>query len=212
MSGAGRASRSRGVVVGRPWRWLAPTSPACRISRAIRWRPCCSPRIRRSAWTRGAPKVWRELVCTVLTRCSSSASATAWLEGERAIQRGVEARPGHAEHARHDEDRDGGLVRAHEPEEPDGTAPVSLANQAAAFNKISRSRRRCRFSRRSRDNSSRSAEVRPGRASSRRPSCLSARAIQLRTDCAVGSNSRARSSGSRPARAKSTIWRRNSGE
>jgi len=42
--------------------------------------------------------------------------------------------------------------------------------------------------------------------------CLSARAIQLRMDCAVGPDSRGRSSGSRPARAKSTIWRRNSGE
>jgi DNA end-binding protein Ku len=31
-------------------------------------------------------------------------------------------------------------------------------------------------------------------------------------DCPVGSNSRARSSGSRPARTRSTIWRRNSGE
>ena len=34
----------------------------------------------------------------------------------------------------------------------------------------------------------------------------------LRMDWPVGSNSRARSSGSRPARTRSTIWRRNSGE
>jgi len=37
--GAGHASLSRRVVVGPPWRWLAPTSPASRIRRAIRLRP-----------------------------------------------------------------------------------------------------------------------------------------------------------------------------
>jgi hypothetical protein len=39
--------------------------------------------------------------------------------------------------------RKAGLVRAHEPEEPGGTALVSRANQAAAFERISRSRRSC---------------------------------------------------------------------
>ena len=69
-----------------------------------------------------------------------------------------------------------GLVCAHEPEDPDGSVPVSRANQAAAFDKMSRSSRRWRTSRRSRANSSRSAAARPGAASSRRPSCLSASA------------------------------------
>ena len=71
---------------------------------------------------------------------------------------------GHAEHAGHGGNRETGLVRAHEPEEPDDTAPVSRANQAAAFDKISCSTRNCLFSRRSRDNSSRSAALRPGSA------------------------------------------------
>ena len=105
---------------------------------------------------------------------------------------GMVARLGHAEHARHGGDRKAGLVRAHEPEEPDGTAPVSRANQAAAFERMSRSSRSCLFSRRSRANSSRSAALRPGNASSRRPACLSAAATQAPIDCAVGSNSRAR--------------------
>ena len=42
-SGAGLASLSRRVVVGPPRRWLAPTSPASRIRRAIRLRPCAAP-------------------------------------------------------------------------------------------------------------------------------------------------------------------------
>ena len=53
------------------------------------------------------------------------------------------------------------LVRAHELEDPDGIEPVSRANQAAAFAKISRSRRSCLFSRRKRASSCRSAVVRP---------------------------------------------------
>jgi molybdopterin molybdotransferase len=48
--------------------------------------------------------------------------------------------------------------------------------------------------------------------SSRRLSRRSATVTQWRIDCTVGSNSRARSSGSRPARTSSTICRRNSGE
>ena len=63
----------------------------------------------------------------------------------------------HAEHARHCGDREDGLIRAHELEDPGGTAPVSRANQAAARERMSRSTRSCLFSRRSRTNSSRSA-------------------------------------------------------
>ncbi len=127
------------------------------------------------------------------------------MQRRRTMPPRLEARLGHAEHARHGGNRETRLVRAHEPEEPDDTAPVSRANQAAAFDNMSRSTRSCLFSRRRRDNSSRSAALRPGSTSSRRPSFLSASTIQLRIDCAVGSNSRARSSGSRPARTRSTI-------
>ena len=90
--------------------------------------------------------------------------------GRWPLQPGIVTRLGHAEHACHRGNREAGLVRAHEPEEPDGSVPVSRANQAAAFERISRSSRSCLFSRRSRVNSSRSNAVRPGAASSRRPS------------------------------------------
>jgi hypothetical protein len=66
------------------------------------------------------------------------------------VQPRVITRLGHAEHACHRGNREAGLVCAHEPEEPDGSVPVSRANQAAAFDRISRSSRSCLFSRRSR--------------------------------------------------------------
>ena len=70
--------------------------------------------------------------------------------GRWPLQPRVIARLGHAEHACHCGNRERGLVRTHEPEEPEGSAPVSRANQAAAFDRISRSSRNCLFSRRSR--------------------------------------------------------------
>jgi hypothetical protein len=85
---------------------------------------------------------------------------------------------------------------------------VSLANQAAAFDRISRSRRSCLFSRRRRANSSRSRVVRP---SFLFPSSRSACLTQLWMACAEGSNSRESSSGFHPPRTNSTIRRRNSG-
>jgi len=100
-----------------------------------------------------------------------------------------------------------GLVLLHELESFGGTELVSRANQAAAFDKISRSIFSCRFSRRSRRNSSRSAVVNP---SALRPSSRSAWWTQFRIACADGSNSLASSSGVRPARTSSTICRRNS--
>src|SRR5262249_37829480 len=100
------------------------------------------------------------------------------------------------------------LVIAHELEPFRGIVFVSRANQAAAFDRISRSSLSWRFSRRSRLSSSRSAVVRPP---SPRPALRSHWANQFLIDCAVGSNSRASSSGERPARTSSTIWRRNSG-
>ncbi len=84
------------------------------------------------------------------------------------------------------------------------TAPISLANQAAARGKTSRSTRGGLFSRRS--------HARASPFSSRRPLGGQARTSQAQIDCAVGSNSRARSSASRPARTRSTVWQRNSGK
>ena len=78
------------------------------------------------------------------------------------------------------------LVIAHEPEPFGGIAFVSRANQAAAFERISRSTLSWRFSRRSRLSSSRSAVVRPP---SPRPALRSDCATQFLIDCAVGSNS-----------------------
>ncbi len=115
---------------------------------------------------------------------------------------------GNAQHLAH---RDEGivlLVLAHELEDFPGTEPVSRANQAVAFARISRSSFSCRFSRRSWPSSSRSVLVNP---SARRPSSKSACLTQLRIDCAVGSNSRPRSSGALPARTSSTIRARYSG-
>ena len=79
----------------------------------------------------------------------------------------------------------------------------SEPGQAAAFERISRSSRSWRFSRRSRQSSSRSAVVRPPLP---RPALLSLCATQFLIDCAVGSNSRASSSGVRPARPDSGTW------
>ena len=95
-----------------------------------------------------------------------------------------------------------GLVCLHEIEDLPGTVPVSRANQAAAFFRISRSSRSWRFSRRSRRNSSRSVVVKP---SSRSPSSRSACRTQLRIAEAEHSNSRASSPGVRPPRTSFTI-------
>ena len=93
------------------------------------------------------------------------------------------------------------LVIAHEPEPFGGIVFVSRANQAAAFERISRSSFSWRFSRRSRLSSSRSAVVSPP---SPRPASRADCAIQFLIDCAVGSNSHASSSGERQVRTSST--------
>ena len=64
----------------------------------------------------------------------------------------VVAAGGDAQHPAHGGGPIHGLVRPHEPVDPDGIESVSRANQAAAFAKFSRSWRSCRFSRRSRRN------------------------------------------------------------
>src|SRR5690606_18601726 len=112
----------------------------------------------------------------------------------------------HTTHGFHWIDR---LVRTYESEDFEGTASVSRANQAAAFESISRSSFSCLFSLRSRASSAFSSRVRPSWRSPRsRSSCL----IQLRMHWAVGSNSFASSSALRPARASSRIcWRYSAG-
>ncbi len=155
-----------------------------------------------SPWTSTTPS----MSCMGISRCRCSMPTTTNAAARH------ENQTRHAKHACHDRDRENGLVRAHEFEHPDGIAPVSRANQAAARERMSRSSRSCLFSRRSRVSSSRSAAASPSPFSSRRPSYRSACVTQWQIDCAVGSNSRARSAGSRPARTNSSIWRRNSGE
>ena len=81
-------------------------------------------------------------------------------------------------------DRPKCLVRFYQREDFLGIASVSAANQAAAFESISRSMRNCLFSRRRTRNSSRSELVRP---SSRSPSSRSAwRACRYALYCAQG--------------------------
>ena len=78
----------------------------------------------------------------------------------RAILPRIEPAPQDPQQAAHRPNRMGGLVRLHEPEER-FEVPLSVANQAAALDRISRSSWCLRFSRRRRDNSSRSALVSP---------------------------------------------------
>ena len=124
----------------------------------------------------------------------------------RSIQPPIEPASRNLRQSAHDPDRMGGLVRLHEPEERFEVA-LSVANQAAAFERISRYSFSLRFSRRSRANSSRSGVVRP-------PSPLPVSRFACRTHSAivqaVGSNSFASDAGLRPLRTKSSICRLNS--
>src|SRR5579863_2253543 len=101
-----------------------------------------------------------------------------------------------------------GLIRVHEVERRDGTEPVSVANQAAAFESIPRSSRSPRCSRRSRLSSSRSAVVSP---SPRRASSSPAGLTHLRIALAEASNAPANGASGRPVRASSMMRRRYSG-
>src|SRR5690242_10874382 len=119
----------------------------------------------------------------------------------------VIAAGGEPQQPTHRGNRISGLMRSHEFESLSGIDPLSRANQAVAFARISRSSLSWRFSRRSLVSSSRSGLVTP---SSRLPSSRSACASQLRMVCAEGSNCLDSSSGVRPARTRATIFRRNS--
>jgi hypothetical protein len=99
----------------------------------------------------------------------------------------------------------GGLIRFHEPEER-FEFPLSVANQAAAFERISRSSVSLRFSRRSRADSSLYAVVSPpSRLSTSRFACL----VLSEVDQAVGPNCFASEAAVRPLRTKSTSCRLN---
>src|ERR1700737_959795 len=115
---------------------------------------------------------------------------------------------GDGQHPAHRGNPVNGLIRVHELERRDGTEPVSVATQGAAFESISRSSRSARFSRRSRVSSSRSAVVSP---SLRRPSSSPVCLTHLRIALAEASNSRANCAIGRPERASSMTRRRYSG-
>src|SRR6266478_3488725 len=105
--------------------------------------------------------------------------------------------------------RIGGLVRFHESVEGFVFGATSWANQAAAFDRISRSSFNCRTSRLSFTNSVRSALVRPP---SPRPASRSACLTQPRIDQTEQPNSLLSCFGGRPVRTSSTICCLNSGE
>ena len=190
-SGAGRSSLFRRVVSGhRADDWRPPGLPHASDGRSACG--CASLHAHADRHEREEPRKSPRTACTVLMRFNKAASAVARADGGRA--------PGI--------DRlDTPSTRAiaaigkqawsrSEPEEPDGSVPVP-GQPGRGFERISRSSRSCLFSRRSRVNSSRSNAVRPGAASSRRPSFRSTWATHARMEWPLGSNSRARSSGLR---------------
>src|SRR6202158_603906 len=126
----------------------------------------------------------------------------------RALQPNIESAHRDCEQPAHRPYRIGGLVRFHKSEERFVFGAVSCANQAAAFDKISRSILSWRFSRRSFASSSRSALVKPP---SPRPASRSACLTQPRIDHTEQPNSLLSCTGCRPARTSSTICCRNSG-
>src|SRR6202158_3885538 len=126
----------------------------------------------------------------------------------RALQPNIESAHRDCEQPAHRPYRIGGLVRFHKSEERFVCGAVSCANQAAAFDKISRSILSWRFSRRSFASSSRSALVKPP---SPRPASRSACLTQPRIDHTEQPNSLLSCTGCRPARTSSTICCRNSG-
>ena len=82
-----------------------------------------------------------------LQQCGDGNRPRRWLSPDPGVVPALR----HAEDAGHGGDREIGLVRAHEPEDPHGRTPVSCANQtvARASKRMSRSNVSCRFPRRS---------------------------------------------------------------
>src|SRR5712691_2352268 len=129
--------------------------------------------------------------------------------GHHALAPRVVPTGGDFQYTAHRADREDSLVGTHEREDPFDFFSVSCANQAAAFDRISRSSLSRAFSRRSRASSCRSSVVRPPyQHHSSSSACLT----QLRIVCADGSYSRASSFVPRPARTSRTSCSCNSAE
>ena len=115
-----------------------PLKPAARISRATRLRPTriaivigeLGMNVRRAVDAFGAPMDRLDLPRQRQIQSSPCA--------HRPIQPGVESTSRNLQQSAHHPDRMGGLVHLHEPEER-FEVPLSVANQAAAFERISRS-------------------------------------------------------------------------
>ena len=163
-----RAARARASAAPRAsWRPAhrpRPASHECAARRRCRASRGGSPRCVRTAGRRGVPNC----------RAAATRSNRYWKLPAPGTWSPPGVRPGSPSRARRSPWHRVGL----------------RANQAAApFFEISRSSRNCRFSRRRRRSSSRSAVVRP---SERRPSSRSACRTQLRIASAEASNSRDR--------------------
>ena len=195
---AGRRRGSR-MVVRAPLRRLTPVRALSLISRSTRLRPTRTPSSASSAWTLGAPQVSLETAWTCAVRSNSFASAAALAEGGR-DSHAETAAARHTHDPRHGFHRKDGLVRGHELEGLDDVTSFR-ANQAAAFERMSRSTLSWRFSLQRRWSSSRSAPVRPSLVV---PPSIPARLTQPAMVTAQGSNSRAKLSTPRPLRASAT--------
>src|SRR5262245_3953918 len=197
-SGAERASASRVVVVTH-LRRLTPCTWAARMSRATRL-----PDVNALGGQLGLhprPAIGPARLEVNGADCHRQLGVVLRARREGAVLPRIVPTGGDPEHAAHGGDRVGGLVTLHEFESREGIDVVSLANQAAAFRRISRSSRSTRTSRRRRRTSSFSSVVRP---SARRPSSRAACTTQFRMALAEGSNLRASSSGLCPPRTSST--------
>src|SRR3981081_2326006 len=128
---------SRTVVVTN-LRRLTPATPAWRIRRAMRFLPTWRPLALSSAWMRGGPvRALRGRVdrANPLDQHGIVLGAPR----PRPLRPRVIPAGGDAQHAAQRGHRVDGPALAHELEPLDGIAFVSRANQAAAFDRISRS-------------------------------------------------------------------------
>ena len=156
-SGAWRAPSRTVVMV--LLRRLTPTKPAFRISRATRLRPTRMPASARSICRRGAPYVPFEANVCRMDFGDQRGIGHGPHRG-RTLHPCVIAAGGDIQDAAHHSNGVTGPVLAHELEPFGGITSVSRANQAAAFERMSRSNLSWRFSRRRRLSSSRSTVVR----------------------------------------------------
>ena len=195
---AARARLSLLVVLIKRRR-LTPLNPASQIRRATRLRPIRIPASFRSAWMRGAPYVSYDAWLIRFHHLGQD-SVFNRSRGWASLQPCIISAGGDFQYSAHYGNRIFGLVRTYQF--MGGMVPVSRANQAAAFARMSRSCFSRRFSLRNSRTSSLSEDVSP---SWRMPSSRSACLTQFRIDSNDGSNSRANAEKDRPERASSTI-------